>query len=181
MPRSREKSSKDGKSVPQKGEISAAEMAQRLAMTPQAIGLWCKRPGAPVRVDGTRVWVADGPFQRWREKELVAQALKDLAPGVSLEEARTRKALAEAEIIEIEVAKKRGEIITIEDSTSALGVVLDRVTTLVRGFPSRLAHLGEIVEEAAEAEAELIIAELSEFSEDVLPVCGDERPAEAPV
>ena len=154
---------------PRDGEISATEMAKRLAMTPQSLGMWCKRPGAPVRVDGTRVWVADGPFQRWREKELVAQALRDLAPGVSLEEARTRKALAEAEIIEIEVAKKRGEIITIEDSTSALGVVLDRVTTLVRGFPSRLAHLGEIVEEAAEAEAELIIAELSEFSADVLP------------
>ena len=155
---------------PRDGEISAAEMAKRLEMTPQSLGMWCKRPGAPVRVEGTRVWVHAASFLRWRERMLVEQALKDLAPGATLEEARTRKALGEAKLIVIEIANKLKEIITLEDSTKAIGVVLDRVTTLVRGFPARLAHLGEAVEEAAEAEVELIIAELSEFSEDVLPV-----------
>lgn len=137
-------------------------------MTPQSLGMWCKRPGAPVRVDGTRIWVRAGEFLRWREKELVHQALKDLAPTVSLDEARTRKALAEAEMVEIEVAKARGEVVSVEDSAKAIGVVLDRLTSRLRSLPVRLAHLGELVEQAAEAEAELIVAELSEFSEDVL-------------
>ncbi len=169
MPRSREMKGQNRLKAAQKGEVSAAEMAKRLEMTPQAIGLWCKRPGAPVRVDGPRVWIHAASFLRWREKELVAQAMRDVAPSVSWEAARTRKALGEAKLVEIEVANKLKEIITIEDSMKALGFALDRVNTLVRGLPARLAHLGETVEEAAEAEVELIIAELSEFSDDVLP------------
>lgn len=151
------------------GEVSATEMAKRLEMTPQSLGMWCKRPGAPVRVDGTRVWVRAAEFLRWREKELVTQALKEAAPTVSLDEARTRKALAEAEMVEIEVARARGEVVSVEDSAKVLGTVLDRLTARLRALPVRLAHLGELVEQAAEAEAELIIAELSEFSDDVLP------------
>ena len=151
------------------GEVSAAEMAKRLEMTPQSLGMWCKRPGAPVRVDGTRVWVQAAAFIRWRERELVAQAMKDLMPTVSLDEARTRKALAEAEMVEIEVAKARGEVVSVEDTAKVIGTVLDRLTARLRALPVRLAHLGELVEQAAESEAELIIAELSEFSEDVIP------------
>ena len=151
------------------GEVSATEMAKRLEMTPQSLGSWCKRPGAPVRVDGTRVWVQAAAFLRWREKELVLQAIKELTPTVSLDEARTRKALAEAEMVEIEVAKARGEVVSIEDSAKVIGTVLDRLTARLRALPVRLAHLGELVEQAAESEAELIIAELSEFGDDVLP------------
>lgn len=158
------------------GEISAAEMAKRLEMTPQSLGMWCKRPGAPVRVDGTRVWVRAAEFVRWRERELVAQAIRDLMPTVSLDEARTRKALAEAEMVEIEVAKARGEVVSIEDTAKVIGTVLDRLTARLRALPVRLAHLGELVEQAAESEAELIIAELSEFADDVLP---DEPEAKA--
>lgn len=138
-------------------------------MTPQSLGMWCKRPGAPVRVEGTRVWVHAARFLRWRESELVAQAIKDFAPAVTLDEARTRKALAEAEMVEIEVAKARGEVVSVEDTAKVIGTVLDRLTARLRALPVRLAHLGELVEQAAESEAELIIAELSEFSDDVLP------------
>lgn len=120
-------------------------------------------------MDGTRVWVQAAAFLRWREKELVFQAIKELTPTVSLDEARTRKALAEAEMVEIEVAKARGEVVSIEDSAKVIGTVLDRLTARLRALPVRLAHLGELVEQAAESEAELIIAELSEFGDDVLP------------
>jgi hypothetical protein len=154
---------------PRDGEVSAAEMAKRLEMTPQALGLWCKRPGAPVRVEGNRVWVQAAAFLRWRERELVAQALKDVQPAVSLDEARTRKALAEAQLVELEVAKALASVILVEDSAKVVGAILDRLVALLRSLAVRLAHLGEHVEQAAEAEVELIIAELSEFDEDVLP------------
>lgn len=103
---------------------------------------------------------------RTREAE---KARRDAAPAMSFDEARTRKALAEAEMVEIEVARARGEVVSVEDSAKVLGTVLDRLTARLRALPVRLAHLGELVEQAAEAEAELIIAELSEFSDDVLP------------
>ena len=111
---------------------------------------------------------------RVREAE---KARREATPTVSWAEARTRKALGEARLVEIEVAQKLAQIITVEDSAAVLGTVLDRVTTLVRGLPPRLAHLGEIVEAAAEAEVELIIGELSEFSDDVLPESDEERAA----
>lgn len=148
-------------------------------MTAQSLGAWCKRPGAPVRVDGTRVWVHAAAFIRWREKMLVEQAVKDATPAASWAEARVRKAIAEARLVEIEVAEKLAQVITIEDSTKAIGVILDRVVTLVRGMAPRLSHLGDVVEQAVEAEAELIIAELSEFSDDVLEEPEDEEDAAA--
>lgn len=168
-PNARAKRAKTAAGGALKGEISATEMAKRLEITPQALGSWCKRPGAPVRVDGTRVWVHAASFLRWRERELVLQALKDVQPAVSLDEARTRKALAEAQLVEIEVARALESVILVEDSAKVVGAILDRLVALLRSLPVRLAHLGEHVEQAAEAEVELIIAELSEFDEDVLP------------
>lgn len=102
---------------------------------------------------------------RTREAE---KARREAAPTMTLDDARTRKALAEAEMVEIEVARARGEVVSVEDSAKVLGTVLDRLTARLRALPVRLAHLGELVEQEAEAEAELIIAELSEFSGDVL-------------
>jgi phage terminase Nu1 subunit (DNA packaging protein) len=103
---------------------------------------------------------------RTREAE---KARREATPTLTLDEARTRKALAEAEMVEIEVAKARSEVVSVEDTAKVIGTILDRLCSRLRALPVRLAHLGELVEEAAKSEAELIIAELSEFSEEVLP------------
>jgi hypothetical protein len=147
-------------------------MAKALGITAQSLGLWCKRPNAPVRVDGNRVWCKDGAFQRWRETELVSQAVKDLAPAVSLDEARTRKALAEAELAELDVGKARGEWVSVADYTTAVGRVLDHAMARLRAIPVRLSHLGAEVEASAETEVERIVHEMSAFDDDVV----DEEP-----
>jgi phage terminase Nu1 subunit (DNA packaging protein) len=129
--------------------------------------MWTNRVGAPVRKEGNRVWVRWPDFMRWREQELVRVAVQEANPG-DLDTARTRKANAEAELAEIEVAKARGEVVSVADYEGALGRVLDRLTARLRAMPVRLAHLGPEAEAAAEAEAERIVVELAAFDEDVV-------------
>jgi phage terminase Nu1 subunit (DNA packaging protein) len=159
---------------PQTDEIRAAEAAARLGLTAQAIGQWAAKSGAPVRKDGTALWLKWPAFARWREEQQVKNALAELAPTVSLDEARTRKALAEAELAELDVAKARGEFVSVADFEAALARVLDRLMARLRAMPLRLSHLGVDAETAAEAEIERVITELHGFDEDVLDEPADE-------
>lgn len=102
------------------------------------------------------------------------KARRESAPQVSLDEARTRKALAEAELAELEVAKARGEFVSVADYETALGRVLDTLTARLRAMPVRLGHFGGDVEEALEAEVESVIVELSQMDEDVIDEPADE-------
>jgi hypothetical protein len=156
------------KSVAKPNEIPANEGAKRLGLTAQAVGQWASRPGAPARKDGTRVWLIWPDFARWREGELVKQAKAELAPTVSLAEARTRKALAEAELAELEVAKSRGEFVAVADYAKALARVINLVTARIRAMPPRLSYLGPQFEAAVEGEGESIIVDLSQMDEDVI-------------
>lgn len=148
-------------------EISAAQAAERLGLTQQAIGQWAAKPGAPVRKAGTRVYVAWPAFARWREERLTAQAREE-ASGGDYEKERTRKMAAEATIAEYELAKLQGSMVTVEDSAKALGRILDLLMARLRAMPPRLGHLGHDAEEAIEAEIESLIEELHSFDEDVL-------------
>lgn len=154
--------------TPRDGEVLQSEMARRLEMTAQSLGVWCRRKDAPVRTEGRFVYVRAAEFVRWRERELIAQALRAAMPTVSFDQARTRKALAEAERAELEVAQIRADVVSIEDYVAALDRVLVRITARLRAMPPRLAHLGDDVEAAAEVEVERIITELNRFDEDVL-------------
>lgn len=102
-------------------------------------------------------------------KREVAQEIAKVQPA-DLDSARARKANAEAEIAELELAKARGQMVTVADYERALGVMCDRFVARLRALPVRLAHLGDAVEAEAEAEAEAIIAELHALDEDVLEV-----------
>lgn len=106
------------------------------------------------------------------------RAVASNAP-VTLDEARTRKALAEAELAELEVAKARGAFVSVADYESALARVLDRLMARLRSLPVRLSHLGDETEAAAEIEVERVITELHQFDEDVLDEPADDMEAAA--
>lgn len=112
---------------------------------------------------------------RKREAE---KAVQDAMPG-DLDAARTRKANAEAELAELEVAKARGEFVSVADYETALARVLDRLMARLRSLPVRLSHLGGEVEAAAEVEVERVVTELNQFDEDVLDEPGDDIEAAA--
>ena len=150
------------------GWITSAEAARSLRMTPQSLSAWTKRPEAPVRVDGTRVWVRDPDLFRWRDETLKRPARAALAPTLSLAEARTRKALAEAELAELEVAKSRGEFVAVADYEKALARILDQEMARLRALSVRLAHLGPEAEAAVETEVERMVNEMAEYDSDVV-------------
>lgn len=159
----------EGDSQPLKGEISATEMAKRLAITPQALSAWTRRSGAPVRVTGRHVWCRDGAFQRWREEQMVAVAVREAQP-TDLDAARARKANADAEISELALAKARAQMVTVEDFEEAIGRMLDLLVARLRVLPSLMSGHGVEVEQAVEKEVEDLINELHNFDEDILPV-----------
>lgn len=107
-------------------------------------------------------------------KREVEKALKESAPAVSLDEARTRKALAEAELAELEVERARGQWVSVADSGAALGRALDLVCARLRTLGSAVASHGAAVEAAVEREAERLIEELHRMDEDVLDEPADD-------
>lgn len=156
---------------PRSGEILASQAAERLGLTKQAIGIWTAKPGAPVRREGTRVFVRWPDFARWREQELVAGAKREVPAGSFLErrqEAEARSAEIRAELDEIALAEKRGESIAVGDYEAALATIIDRLTARLRAMPVRLGRLGSEVEQAAEGEVERIVTELHRWDEDVI-------------
>lgn len=164
-------------------EIRASVAAERLGLTKQAIGLWCAKPGAPVRKSGTTVMVRWPEFARWREQEMVATAKK--APTGSFverrQEAEARSAEIRAEMDALGLAEKRGEVVAIDDYEAALGTILDRLTARLRAMPVRLSDLGAAAEAAVEREVERIVTELNAWDEDVVDEDDDEAiAAEAP-
>lgn len=152
---------------PKAGEILATQAAAVLRLTPQSLTAWTNRPDCPSRRVGTRVYVQDPAFFRWRESELIRQAKAEVAPA-ALEAARTRKALAEAELAEFDVGKIRGELVTVQDYETALARVLDLLMARMRAMPVRLSHLGPEMELAIEKEIERMVEEMNGFDEDVL-------------
>jgi hypothetical protein len=138
---------------------------------------------------GVLTWREEGGRSLYRQPDCVValrrreaeKARREHAPSVTLDEARTRKALAEAELAELEVAEARGTVVAVADYEAALGRVLDRLCARLRAVPVRLAHLGPEVEAVAEAEAEKIVEELHAWDEDVVEAPVDLDPlASAP-
>lgn len=141
--------------------IVGAEAARRLGMSPQALGGWVIRPGAPIKRSGSNVLVEWPSFARWRESELVRQAKAEMAPG-DIDESKARKIAAEAALAELELAKARGELLAVDDWTKATAAILDRVRARIVALPGRLAPLvtGITTLPAAVAAIEPVVAEV---------------------
>lgn len=121
-----------------KEEVTQSEAARRLGMTPQALGRWTDRPGAPVVLKKGRPYCIWPDFPKWRDAELARKAAEAAAPG-DFEEARTRKVSAEAELAELELARERGRMVTVDDCADRLARILERVRARLVAVPGKLA------------------------------------------
>ena len=159
--------------------MSAA--GDRLGLTRQAIGQWAQKPGAPVTTKNGTTLVLWPAFARWREKELVGSAIRSAAPSVSLDEARTRKALADAERSELTAAKQRNELAPVAEMDAAVERLASAVRDEVRGLRSRfttaIVGLANPIEAAAvldQMETQILGALAKAATEDVDEPDGDE-------
>lgn len=153
-------------------ELTASEAARRLGLTAQGLQGWLKKPGAPVRADGNKLLVQWPQFARWREQQMVESALTAAQPA-DFEEARARKVAAEAQLAELDLAVRRGDLVTLAEFEKTIAQAFDRVRSRMVALPGRLAPLvvGTETLPAAVSAIEPVIAEiLHELATDSTPV-----------
>ncbi len=117
--------------------VNQTELARMFQVTTRTVQRWNER-GLPRQGEGRAakyplerciVWVRE----RDREEVLEAARPKDL------EEARLRKAIADAELAEYEVAERRGETLTVEHFEDLMGSATRRMDAQLRTLPRRVA------------------------------------------
>ena len=112
----------------------------------------------------------------WRESQAFDRALEDRS-DVDLAEARRRKAVADAELVELDLAERRGELLPVADSEAALIALASGVQRRLLAVPSKVAPLAHAAQSTQEAEA-LIRDAIYEALQD-LADAGDAIAAEA--
>jgi hypothetical protein len=131
---------------PREGEVLASHAAERLGLTAQSIGQWTAKPDAPVRREGTRVFVRWPAFARWREQELCKQAATEATAGMrkQLDAAQGgdpmgRKLKADARKAEIEVEFLERSALRVEDALQHTEKLLTDLRAGLVPFPRTAA------------------------------------------
>jgi len=108
-------------------EISMREAAKRLGMTEAGLGQWAAKTGAPVALTKGRRFAVWPAFPIWYRQQLQSSREKPLG----FEDARARKMQAEAELAELDLETRRGQVV-------ALDLYRDEVRGLVRTIRAQL-------------------------------------------
>lgn len=119
-----------------------SEAAERLGISAQALGMWMKRPGAPVEVAGKKSYCLWPDFPRWREKELDKQARAESRQEdrpTELNDAIRRRAIAEAVIAELAAAEKERTLLHVGVHEEVVGTFCDRMRGALVNMPSNYA------------------------------------------
>ena len=129
------------RSTARAGEISAAECARRFGITASALGLWTKRVGAPVRIEGRSVWCQWPGIARWREQELCRQAVAEATRSYRTAQATgqprdplDRKLEADARKAEIEVERLEHQTVNVADAVALFDAVMTNVRAVLMPF-----------------------------------------------
>lgn len=120
--------------------MSQSEAARRLGLTPQAIGLWARKPGAPVGSAKGRPFCRWPDFPRWwKEQDGKARKTADF----DLAEAERRERQARTEIVEMKRDLMRGELARRKDFDAELREMAGRLKGAVLGLKSQ--HLRRMI------------------------------------
>ena len=125
-------------------EVSQTECAQFFGVHRNTVAAWLKKDCPYIQKANKRVgkdWILDtAKVAQWREEKAVLNALGDLPDDD--DELKTRKLKAETSILEIEAAKKRGEVGTIEEFEKQWRDIMIAISTRMLLIPSRVSlHL----------------------------------------
>jgi hypothetical protein len=160
---------------PPDGYVSAAEVVQRLGVSKNLVSYMAREEGAPCDHHGWR-WPETMHWFIRREKARGRPA--GGGEGASL--ARDRLETARAEMAELELAKLRGELMTLEQYDTVVGGAFARVRARLLNLPGKFAGEGEMKarEELLELAQRLIDEALEELATgDDVPHALDEAAA----
>ena len=118
--------------------VSMKEAGRRLGLTPQAVGMLARQcPADCVRIErGKRDGLCWPQFPTWYRTYLQ----RERRPTPRLDDARARKADAEAELAELKASLMRGDLVRIEDVDSVWVARLTRLRTTILNLSCRFAH-----------------------------------------
>lgn len=127
-----------------------------MGVTSNTITQWVGKGCPYVQKGGQgKSWVFNMPdVIAWREEQIALQAVGDTA-SLDIDEARRRKLAAEAALAELDVSKRRGEVVEIEDVAAAVGDDYANVRAKLMSLPTKAAPQLAIIEDSAEAQAVL--------------------------
>lgn len=135
-------------------EVSKAELANIYGVSLPTISQWVNK-GCP--------WITKGsPGKQWRfntadvttwREEHVAQQIQGDTSQLDIDEARRRKLAAEAAMMELDLAKRRGEVIEIEQVAAIMGDDYANVRAKLLSLPTKLAPMLVGIEDTLECKA----------------------------
>lgn len=123
--------------MPDANVVSMNEAARRLGLTPQAVGMLANQcpPDCLSVVKGGKKGLIWPHFPVWLRQHWQRERK---APS-TLDESRRRKLDAEAELAELEVAQRRGDLIDMAEAEKVYVRVLSRLRTTILNLPGRFA------------------------------------------
>lgn len=134
--------------------VEQAEAARRLGVSHQAIGQWVRKPEAPTEYRGGKLFLRWPDFPQWWVASRVAGARRSITPS-SLDDARTRREAAMAELAELDLAERRGELVTVADYQTELAAICTRIRSRLVALPGKWAPRLAAVSSTAEAQGQL--------------------------
>lgn len=148
--------------------VSQVELGSLLEKSTAAIRAW-ERQGCPVaqkaRRKGEATLYSVAAVVEWREKQAALSASGDLA-AMDMEEAKRRKLAAEAALVEIDLARKRGEVIEVAVVAAEIGGALSACRARLLGVGSSVAPRLELAPDTA-ARKEMIDDAINEALDEI--------------
>lgn len=120
--------------------LTQTELAAEWGKSRQTCAEWARRPGCPKRTRNGKTEYRWPEFLEWWATERERQAREEATP-VDSEQAKARKALADAKLAEYELAQAEGRLVDVEDYRAALARDLDVVRAGMLSVPSKWAPL----------------------------------------
>jgi phage terminase Nu1 subunit (DNA packaging protein) len=156
-------------------KVSQSQCASTFGVHRNTLANWLKQ-GCPYDQKANKPqgkdWVLDtADVAQWREDQAIKNTIGDMSQ-VTEDELKRRKLAAETTILEIEAAKKRGEVAPLEDMETAWRDAVLEFKARIRLLPSRCANQLTGLSDETEIKAVLLdevdqtLTVLSEYSDD---------------
>ena len=133
--------------MPKGNEVNKSALAETFGVSLPTVNAWVRR-GCPVVQKGSksRQWLFNtAEVAAWREDEAAAAAVGDTAK-MDMDEDRRRNEAAKAAMSELDLAKRRGELIEIESVAEYVGEEYSRIRAKLLALPVKIAPMLETTE-----------------------------------
>lgn len=157
--------------------VGRTDLAEIFGVSATAVDHWM-RSGAPCDRSTSPVKFNTAEVVDWRIAQAVDLVSDEPKDGATLDDARRRKTQAEAELAEIEVAEKRGEVVNIAEAARTVAEEYAAVRAKLLGIPGRLAPLVAIETDQPACKA-LLVREITEALNELVGAVDDGVPGGA--